>query len=199
MIRIRTATQETDLDPGRFRNLGELLAAWQQEQPERMVVRELELDGQQYEAPDPALFDSLCLSRASEARIEAVSARSVALSSLESAAEYAPRVRDASLETALRFRSGRSDLAAPLLAELMDALVVLSSALAAASAELGDAAAELAGLDSELDACLAGLLGAHQRRDWIHLADGLEFELTDLLDRWSERIQRIAPTTSAAA
>ena len=199
MIHIRTESRESELDPGHFRNLGELLAAWQQQQPERMVVRELELDGQQYQAPDPALFDALSLSRSSEARIEAVSARSVALSSLESAAEYAPRVRDASLETALRFRSGRPDLAAPLLAELMDALIVLSSALAAAGAELGDAAAELVGLDSELDGCLAGLVGAHQRRDWIDLADGLEFELASLLDGWSERIQRVAPGTGAAA
>ncbi len=199
MIRICSEGRESELDPARYRHLGALFADWQATQTARMVVRELEIDGQRFEAPDPALFAEIALGPGSEIRIEAVSARSVALSSLESAAEYAPRVRGASLETARHFRSGRVDLAAPLLAELVDALVVLSGALAAARAELGEAAPGLAATRSELDQCLSALVAAHERSDWIDLADGLEYELTALLDAWAGAIARIAPAAGASA
>jgi hypothetical protein len=199
MIRIRFAGTATELDPGRFRSLGELFASWQASQNVRAIARTLELDGARYESPDPALFADIALAPGTTGEIEAVTARSIALSSLESAAEYTPRVRAASCETAQRYRSGRSDLGAPMLGELMDALTVLSGALGAAAAELGDQGGELAGIEVELDRCLAGLVVAHERCDWIDLADGLEFELTGLLDGWSQRIARIAPGPGASA
>jgi hypothetical protein len=197
MIRIRFGDTATELDPAAFRSLGELFASWQKSQAERAIARSIELDGARYESPDPALFDDIQLSAATSGEIEAVSAKSVALSSLESAFEYTPRVQAASRNTAQRYRSGRSDLGAPMLGDLMDALVVLSGALGAAAAELGPLGSELDGIESELDRCLSGLVGAHERRDWIDLADGLEFELTELLEGWSQRIARIAPVAAA--
>lgn len=123
------------------------------------------------------------------------SPRGVALSALGSSIDYLPRVRAALARTVSLLRSGRIEEGNQLYAQLLDALGVVVYAISAAASQIGPAARSLEGVSAEAEECVEQLLVAQERRDWIRVADALEYEMDLCLVRWDEQIREVRQRT----
>jgi hypothetical protein len=131
------------------------------------------------------------LAGAREVRIESAPPAAIAAASLAGAAEYASRVRPALREIAGLLRTGELESANELFSQAADALSVLLYALASAAHHLGAVGQPLAAAASAAEPWLAAIVKAQEERDWVRVADYLEFELAPRVEEWQASCERV--------
>ncbi len=114
--------------------------------------------------------------------------RGVAQSALGHAREYLSNVVHSLTRTSNLLHASRIEDANSLFALSIDALGVLVFVLESSSRALGEVGADLAGVSEECDAWLSALIEAQERKDWIDVADQLEYEVLPGLEQWDRRI-----------
>ncbi len=192
MIRIRHNGVERSADPAEHASLADLIE-WSCEEAGRegdVVVRcavnSTELDDERLGA-----LEGMPLEPGSEIVLETQDPAVLARSSLDRSREYADRVRGAVVRTAELFREGRSEDANHLYADALDALTVLVFAITSAGRQLGSEGEPLHEVEAELNPWLGELLEAQKVRDWVRVADYLEYEIDPILADWNRRIDGV--------
>ena len=190
MIRVQHNGEERLLDVSGLAHLGDVIEACATSDP-RDVVTCVRVNG--CEIPDDSLdrLESFPLEGVEQIDVETRPRRAVAISSLESAAEYAPALSEALFAAASHLRGGRIEQAGRLQAEASDALGVFTFAVTAAAEALGSDGEPLCGLEAALRPWLQELLEAHQQQDWVRVADYLEYEVAPLIDGCRQGIARV--------
>jgi hypothetical protein len=189
MIRVRHNGQETLHDPTLFGDLGELVQSCLQQAGEGHLLTRLVLDGREIAETDSEPLERIGLEGLALVELESKPMAEVALGALAHAGAYVDAIRTALAQTAGLFRSGRVEQANQLYAELVDAFSICVYALQAACDVLGETARALRGVESELQPWLEALVEAQEQRDWIRVADCLEYELAPLFEGWVRRIR----------
>jgi hypothetical protein len=190
MIRLRHNGEESALDAAGCAHLGELVERCARSGVPGVVVR-VRVNG--CEIPDEGLgrLASFPLEGVALVEVETRPPREVAIASLESSASYAAALVESLSQTAGHLRAGRIEAASRLHAEVTDALGVFLFAVTAASSFLGEAGEALAGLDDELKPWLETLIEAQRERDWLRVADYLEYEVAERVEQWRRRIEEV--------
>lgn len=158
--------------------------------PDARVVVRLQIDGQ--EVPTEALGDlsAIPIGAADAVELETASLHEVALEGLDSAGDYAVKVKDAICHTAELMRTDRPEVANEQFVEVIDGMSVLFFALEAASRQLGELAAPVESIGSRVQPWLDEIASAHAAQDWIRVADYLEYEIAPILDEAPSAIER---------
>jgi hypothetical protein len=197
VLRVRHNGVERAIDVSTCSHLGEVIALCSRaEGGEFHVPTRVSVNG--CVIPEQSLdkLETFPLEGVEEIQVETCPPREIAVASLESSWSYAGEVARALEDTAAHLRAGRIDDGNRLYAEAVDALGVLLYALSAAADTLGEAAGPIVGLGEELHPWLETLLEAQSQRDWLRVADYVEFEVAARVDAWRGMIRQ---TQSAAA
>ena len=118
--------------------------------------------------------------------------RDIGLASLGHAQDYATNVSEVTGRVVDHFRNTRLEEANQLLAQVLDAIHVLVFTIDSASHVLeGDLAERCPDASADSEAWIARLLEAQENRDWIRVADVLEYDVRRSLDGWSETLAAI--------
>lgn len=189
MIRVRHNGEEKLHDPTLFGDLGELVESCLRDAGEGHLLTRLALDGRELLEPDPQQLERVGLDGIADVELESRPLNEVALDALASASAYTEAIQGALAQTAGLFRGGRVEEANEIYADLVDAFSICVYALQAACDVLGDGARALRDLESELHPWLESLVAAQEERDWIRVADYLEYELAPLFEGWGRRIR----------
>ena len=118
--------------------------------------------------------------------------RAVATSVLGQGADYTIQVVETIDKIADHYRASRSDLANDLLANMTDALVVLTGITETVASVLEGSADVLARLQGELAPWLEEMIEAQTENDPIRLADTLEYEIRPRVESWGETMRALA-------
>lgn len=163
------------------------------------VLSRVTLDGVEIGEEELAELRQLATEGEGELAVESRPRSALACDGLESAASYAEAIRAAFLRVAELLRVGQVKRASGLQAEVLDALGVLLFAIGRATDAIGAAAEPLRGLERELEEPFAELVGAHERGDWIGVADLLEHEVAPSLCAWPERLEQVRASALGSA
>ncbi len=197
MIRVLHNRAESRADPSEHGDLRALVrAALEAVGPGRVVTR-LAVNACEIPEPDPERLAGFPLDQVDEVAIESRTAAEVALSSLESAAEYSERVEAALVRAADLFRAGHLDRANELCADAADALGVILYVGSGAAIALGPPGERLRSLGDGLAPWLDSVVRAQEQYDWLRVADCLEYEVAprvgELRAAMHEALRRAAP------
>lgn len=173
-------------DASECANLAELVAAAERfdAEGEPCVVVGVEVDGQPLTPEELGLLESRSLDGVGSVSIQRRSSLAVAHSVLEQGAEYSAQIVEAIEQTVSHYRSGRSDLANGLLANVTDSLTVLTGITYSVSNILEEEARILAGLQGEIFPWLEQMVEAQSSNDPILIADTLEYEVAPRVIQW---------------
>jgi len=163
------------------------------------VVVDCRVNGMTLDEERLAALDVVPIDQIAEVEVETRAPAAIALSSLSSSRDYTDRVREAFQRTAGLLREGKVEDANQLYADAIDALSVLVYALSIAGQQLGEPAERLCGVQAEVDPWLDELLDAQQVRDWVRVADCLEYEVEPILADWGRAIDGVRRELGAAA
>lgn len=120
----------------------------------------------------------------------------IALSSLRHSSEYVDAVRRAGDKVVNLFRTGRSDEANDLLAQLSDSLGVLVAAVSGVVSVIPSAREVLIKPMTDLTRWLEQILEGQSNGDWVHVADILEYEVDPQLDEWQRVMRHVLAESS---
>jgi len=190
VIRLRHNGEESALEAAGCAHLGELVERCARSGGSRVVTR-VRVNG--CDIPEDGLgrLASFPLEGVALIEVETRPPRAVAIASLDSSASYAAALVRSLLQTAGHLRAGRVEAASRLHAEVTDGLGVFLFAVAAASSFLGEEGEALAGLEDELKPWLETLIAAQRERDWLRVADYLEYEVAERVEQWRRRIEEV--------
>jgi hypothetical protein len=192
MIRIRHNGAERSADPAGLASLEDLVArSCQETGRDGEVLVRCRVNGMALDDERLSELAQVPLEQVASVDLETRPPAAIARDGLAHSREYAGRVGEALSTTAELFREGRVEEANHLYADVLDALSVLVYAVDAAGRQLGDAGSPLDGLQRELRPWLDELLDAQSGRDWVRVADYLEYEMAPLVADWSRRIDGV--------
>ena len=192
MIRIRHNGVDRAVDAEGFGSLADLVR-WSCEEGglgEEVVV-DCRVNGMALDEERIANLAAVPIDQIGEIEMETRAPAAIALSSLSSSRDYTDRVREAFQRTASLLREGKVEDANQLYADAIDALSVLVYAISTAGQQLGETAEPLCYVQAEVHPWLDGLLQAQQIRDWVRVADYLEYEVEPILADWGRRIDGV--------
>jgi hypothetical protein len=199
VIRFRVNGEERALDASGCAHLGELIERGSRDGRASVVTR-VRVNG--CEIPEQGLsqLEALPLEGVELVEIETRLPRDVAFDSLESSGSYAAAIVASLRQTADHLRAGRIEAANRLYAETTDALGVLLFAVSAAARFLEHEGETIAGLEAELQPWLETLVAAQKERDWLRVADYLEYEVAERVEQRRQAIEQLrrSPTALAA-
>lgn len=200
MIRLQHNGTALEATPEGFANLAALVRAYIAEPgSEDRVIEHLSVDGRVIEVDGIETLEEVSLDGVREVELRTRGVLEVARESLDSSADYAGLVRDALSETAQLLRAGRIEDGNRLFADVLDALNVLVFAVTSAGRVLRADAELLHELEPELRPWLEAASDALEQRDWLRLADTLEYELRPRLAEWPERIRSLRAGAGSAS
>ena len=179
------------LDTSGCANLAELVAMAERslEGDEESVVVAIEIDGQAIPPEELNGLERRPLEGIGRVAIERRPTRSIARSVLRQGADYSGRVVVAIDQTVMHFRGGRADRGNELLADVTDSLTVLTGITSSVAVALPQAAASLAEVEHELFPWLEAMIEAQTAQDPLGIADLLEYEVRDRIERWGRVMQ----------
>lgn len=192
MIRIRHNGVERETSAEGLLNLAELVA-WSCREAglgEEVVV-DCRVNGMALDEERLAALDAVPIEQLAAVEVETRAPAAIALSSLSSSRDYTDRVRAAFQRTAGLLREGKLEDANQLYVDAIDALSVLVYAIRTAGEQLGEPAAPLTRVEAEVHPWLNQLLDAQETRDWVRVADYLEYEVEPILADWGRRIDGV--------
>ncbi len=198
MVRIRCDGTEREIDLSGCESVGDAIARCLHPESDRVVTR-VEVDGRDLSSEDRELLESIALGDVARVDVETDTPTSVALATLASADEYLGRIREALAQTSSLLRGGKIEQGNRLYADLLDALSVLVFAVASAGQQLGDAGRTLHEIESDLQPWLDALLDAQKLRDWVRVADYLEYEIDPIMGDWRRRLHGVQRSPVAQA
>jgi len=177
------------IDTSDCANLAELVAAAEQmdsqnEEKVESVVVGVEVDGEALTPEQLSVLESHSLDGVVTVSIQRRSTIAVARSVLEQGADYTGRIAVAIGQTVDHYRSGRSDLANSLLANVTDSLTVLTGITYSVSNILVEESKALAALQGEIFPWLEEMIQAQTSEDPIGIADILEYEIAPRVEQW---------------
>ena len=187
------------IDASECANLAELVVA-----AERLdaggghVVTGVEIDGERLTPEELGTLEDRSLDGIGKIEIERRPTLAVARSVLRQGADYADRIVAAIGQTVGHYRSGRSDLANELLAEVTDSMTVLTGITYSVSAVLVEESKALARLQGEIFPWLEEMIGAQTDEDPLRIGDLLEYEIAPRILAWGEMMRNYdagAPVT----
>ncbi len=155
------------------------------------IVVDCRVNGMPLDEERMAALDAVPIDQLAEVELETRAPRTIALSSLSSSREYTDRVREALGRTAGLLREGQVEAANQLYADAIDALSVLVYAISTAGQQLGEEASPLHHIEAEVQPWLGELVDAQSTRDWVRVADYLEYEMEPILADWARRIDGV--------
>lgn len=174
-------------------NLAELVARSESLAPDAgdAVVTEVVIDG--LALPPEALSELERHALAGVGRIEIVRRprREVALGVLDQGSTYCGRIVAAIGEASGDYRVGRVQRASRQLADVIDALSVLTGITHSIAGVFVEEAQSLAALQGEIQPWLEEMLDAQTREDPILIADLLEYEIAPRVERWGKAMRAI--------
>lgn len=176
------------LDTSRCANLAELVAMAERslEGDEESVVVAIEIDGRAIPPEELNGLEARPLEGIGRVAIERRPTRSVARSVLRQGADYSGQVVAAIDQTVTHFRGGRADRGNELLADVTDSLTVLTGITSSVAVALPRSAASLAEVQNELFPWLEAMVEAQMAQDPLGIADLLEYEIRDRIERWGQ-------------
>lgn len=181
------------IDASNCANLAELVAAAERfDSPdEECVVVGVEIDGEALSPEDLSVLETHSLEGVETVSIRRRSTLAVARSVLEQGADYTGQIATAIDQTVDYFRSGRSDLASSLLANVTDSLTVLTGITYSVSNVLVEGSKKLAGLQGELFPWLEEMIQAQTDEDPTQIADLLEYEIAPRVASWGDAMRAL--------
>ncbi len=156
------------------------------------VVVAVEVDGEALSPEQLGRLEARGLDGVDRVAIQRRPARAVARSVLTQGADYVERVVGAIDRTVAHFRGGRSDRGNELLADVSDSLTVLTGITGSVAVALPGAAAALAEVQNDLFPWLEAMVDAQTEQDPLGIADLLEYEIRDRIERWGEVLRACA-------
>jgi hypothetical protein len=188
------------IDASNCANLAELVAAAERSSSseEESVVVGVEIDGEPLSPEALSALESHSLAGVTTVSIQRRSTLAVARSVLEQGADYTGQIATAIGQTVDHYRSGRSDLANSLLANVTDSLTVLTGITYSVSNVLVEEAKSLAALQGELFPWLEEMIQAQTSEDPILIADILEYEIAPRVAGWGQAMRAIRDETGTA-
>ena len=117
--------------------------------------------------------------------------REVALGVLDQGSTYCGRIVAAIGEASGDYRVGRVQRASRQLADVIDALSVLTGITHSIAGVFVEEAQSLAALQGEIQPWLEEMLDAQTREDPILIADLLEYEIAPRVERWGKAMRAI--------
>lgn len=200
MIEVRHNQECITVDPRGFSGVRDLVrhCVGASKAPEPVVLA-LRVDGRELALESPEELDQVDLETLARVEIETRPAREIAAESLESSAEYVGALEGSLQQVADLLRAGRTEDANQLFATALDGFSVLLYALSAARTWLPAVAADLGDLEGEVHPWLEAVADAQEERDWLRVADYLEYELRPRLVGWAERIRGVCERAGSGA
>lgn len=174
-------------DVGGCANLAELVARAERDHDSQApyVVVEVAVDGRPVEPEALGALEHCSLEGVRQVSIVRRPRREVALAVLAQGAQFADQVTEALGGLVGDFRAGRTERANGRLADVFDALTVLTGITSSISGELVAEAQAIAERQAEIQPWLEQILDAQSSKDPILLADLLEYEITPRITDWS--------------
>ena len=188
------------IDASSYANLAELVSAAERAPSieEQSVVVGVEIDGEPLGPEALSELESHSLEGVKTVSIQRRSSLAVARSVLERGADYTSQIGTAIDKTVAHYRSGRSDLANSLLANVTDSLTVLTGITYSVSNVLVEEARALAALQAELFPWLEEMIQAQTSEDPILIADLLEYEIAPRVAEWGRTMRVLKGETGNA-
>lgn len=192
MIRIRHNGVQREVAPEGLETLADLVA-WSCREAglSEEVVVDCRVNGMGLDEERIGALQEVPIQQVAEVEVETRAASAIALSSLGSSRDYTDRVREALQRTAGLLREGKVEDANELYADAIDALSVLVYAISTAGQQLGSSGEPLQDVQAEVHPWLDQLLDAQETRDWVRVADYLEYEMEPILADWARRIDGV--------
>ena len=188
------------IDASECANLAELIVAAERfDAEEENVVTGVEIDGEALTPDQLGALEARSLDGVVKVSIERRPTREVARSVLAQGADYATRIVTAIGQAVTYYRSGRSDLANELLADVTDSLTVLTGIAYSVSAVLVEESKALAGLQGKIFPWLEEMIQAQTDEDPIRIADVLEYEVAPRVLEWGEMMGGFFPQPTSTA
>ncbi|MEZ4330211.1 MAG: hypothetical protein R3F35_00515 [Myxococcota bacterium] len=185
--------ERTAIDASDCANLAELVARSESlvRGAEEAVVTEVAVDG--HVLPPEALSELERHALAGVACVEIVRRprREVALGVLDQGAAYCGRIVAAIGEASGDYRAGRVQRASQQLADVIDALSVLTGITYSIAGVFVEEARSLAALQGEIQPWLEEMLDAQTGEDPILIADLLEYEIAPRVESWGKAMRAI--------
>lgn len=185
--------ERTAFDAGDCANLAELVARAEALAPDadEAVVTEIAIDGRPL--PPDALSSLETLALAGVGRVEILRRpkREVAFAVLDQGAEYCGRIVAAIGEAGADYRAGRVQQASRQLADVIDALAVLTGITCSIAVVFGAEARSLAALQGGIQPWLEEMLDAQTGEDPVRIADLLEYEIAPRVEGWGSAMRAI--------
>ncbi|MEZ4354563.1 MAG: hypothetical protein R3F16_13045 [Myxococcota bacterium] len=193
--------EPTRFDASTCANLAELVAAAERfsVSGEDRVVVAVEVDGRPLEPEELGLLAERSLDGVGCVAIHRRPTVAVARSVLEQGADYTGQIVEAIGRTVDHYRSGRSDLASGLLADVTDSLTVLTGITASVAKVLEHEARSLARVQMRIQPWLEQMLEAQRVGDPILIADTLDYEVAPRIAQWGEVMRALGSGSESAA
>ncbi len=187
------------IDASDCANLAELVVAAERlDSDGGQVVTGVEVDGERLTPEELGTLENRSLDGVAKIEIERRPTLEVARSVLLQGADYAGRIVAAIGETVGHYRSGRSDLANELLADVTDSLTVLTGITYSVSAVLVEESKALAKLQGEIFPWLEEMIQAQTDEDPLRIGDLLEYEIAPRILAWGEMMRGFDGEASVA-
>lgn len=185
--------ERTAFDASDCTNLAELVARAESlvAGAEESLVTEIAIDGRSLPPDALSALERHALEGVGRVEILRRPKREVALGVLEQGADYCGRIVAAIGETGGDYRAGRVQRASQRLAEVIDALSVLTGITYSIAGVFVEGARSLATLQGEIQPWLEELLDAQTGEDPIRIADLLEYEVAPRIEGWGEAMRAI--------
>ena len=189
------------IDASNCANLAELVAAAERiDSPdEECVVVAVEIDGEALSPEELSVLESHSLDGVETVSIRRRSTLAVARAVLEQGADYTGQIAIAIGKTIDYYRTGRSDLANSLLANVTDSLTVLTGITYSVSNVLVEESKQLAALQGELFPWLEEMIQAQTNEDPTQIADVLEYEIAPRVVEWGTAMRSVKDDPASAA
>ncbi len=189
------------IDASDCANLAELIARAESREgdTEASVVVSVEVDGELLSPEALGSLESRTLENVQRVSVVRRPAREVALGVLEQGADYTGRIVAAIAEIIGDYRTGRSESASRVLADVLDSLSVLTGITYSISGALPEEAKALAALQSEIHPWLEEMLDAQSGEDPIRIADVLEYEISPRVERWGNSMRELVAGSARSA
>lgn len=159
---------------------------------ESTVVVAVAVDGEALPPEALALLEARRLDDVTRVDVERRPSREVALGVLEQGADYTLRIVATIGAVVDDYRSGRVEQANRILADVFDALSVLTGITCSIAGTLAEAARDLGAQQGEIHPWLEEMLDAQTGKDPIRIADVLEYEIAPRVARWGEAMRAYA-------
>ena len=166
-------------------------------QDEEYVVVGVEVDGESLSPEELSALEARSLEGVGTVSIRRRSTMAVARSVLEQGADYTGQIAIAIAQTVDYYRTGRSDLANSLLANVTDSMTVLTGITYSVSKILVEESKTLAELQGELFPWLEEMIQAQTDEDPIRIADILEYEIAPRVDGWGASMRALKDDPAA--